>query len=175
MTIEALFVDDPLLDPREGAPPLTTRPTRDIAFPHQQLTQTAPPELQEQLVARAATLRYVTIGGSCVSVPGSRALRLDDRGPRGPQAAFQCGSEFAHVHPAGDGSLHLTLPPAVYAEVLAKGWGEPHPVSGTMMLFGPRTRRELETVWQILLASYRFAIGAATSPATETGGPDDGQ
>ena len=159
MSIEAISLDHPVLDARDGEPPVTTKPNHDVAFPHQQLTQLAPPEMQDRLVERAATLPFVSMGASCVSVPGSRAFRLDDHHAGGPAEAFQCGTEFAHVHPAGDGSLHLTLPPRVYQEVLDRGWGEPHPVSGTMMLYGPRNRRELETVWQLVLTSYRFALG----------------
>ena len=53
----------------------------------------------------------------------------------------------------------MTLPPLVYDDVIAKGWGEPHPISGTMLVFGPRDRRELEIVWQLVVTSYRFAIG----------------
>lgn len=159
MTTEALSLENPELDRRPGDRPLTTRPSPELAFPHQQLTQVAPRELQDELVARASTLPHVTLGSSCVSVPGSRAFRLEADHARGPAEAFQCGTEFAHVHPEGDGSLHLTLPPAVHGAVEAAGWGEPHPISGTMLLFGPRDRRELETVWQVLLASYRFALG----------------
>ena len=33
---------NPELEPRRGDPPLTTRPSRQQPFPHQQLTQTAP-------------------------------------------------------------------------------------------------------------------------------------
>jgi hypothetical protein len=146
-------------EPREGDRPITTRPTATSPFPHQQLTQTAPVDLQEQLVSRVATLPHVVLAGSCVSVPGSRAFLLDEAWAKGPADAFQCRTEFAHIHPPADGSLHLTLPPAIYAAVLASGWGEPHPISRTMMLFGPRDQHELETVWQILLRSYRFAIG----------------
>ncbi len=47
----------------------------------------------------------------------------------------------------------------MYDDARAKGWGEPHPVSGTMLLFGPRDELELETAWQILLVSYRYAVG----------------
>lgn len=53
----------------------------------------------------------------------------------------------------------MTLPPRVYDDVIAKGWGEPHPISGTMLVFGPRDRRELEIIWQLVVTSYRFAIG----------------
>lgn len=156
-----IYIDpaEPVLAARPGPRPLTTRPSPELAFPHQQVTQNAPPALQEELVARAARLPGVTTHGSCVSVPGARAFRLDADLAEGPPAAFQCSTEFAHVHPAGDGSLHLTLPPAVAAEAFAKGWIEPHPISGTPLLFGPRDRRELEIVWQLVITSYRWALG----------------
>jgi hypothetical protein len=155
----AALLNDLSLERRDGDPPLTTRPTPATPFPHQQLTQRAPLHLQDELVARAVTLPHVRLTDSCVSVPGSRAFRLDENEARGPAEAFQCGTEFAHLHPSTDGSLHLTLPAAVYEAVLNYGWGEPHPISGTMMLFGPRNQAELETVWQIILSSYRFALG----------------
>ena len=149
---------DPNLEPRTGPPPLTTTPSSDLPHPHQQLTQTAPAGLAETLVRRAEALPGVEVAPSCVSVPGACAFRLADHLAKGPAAAFQCGREFAHVHPA-DGSLHVTLPAGVHREVAQKGWGEPHPLSGTMLVFGPRRARELEVVWQILVVSYRFALG----------------
>lgn len=149
----------PSLAPRDGEPPLTTRPGGGLVFPHQQVTQLAPIELQDHLVARVSTLAFLRIGDSCVSVPGARAFSLHETHANGPGEAFQCGTEFAHVHPPGDGSLHMTLPPAVYEAVLDARWGEPHPVSGTMLVFGPRDRPELDTVWQLVLCSYRFALG----------------
>ena len=94
-----------------------------------------------------------------MSVPGARAFHLDEEMAQGPDAAFQCAREFAHLHPPGDGSMHLTLPAVVHRDVGAKSWGEPHPISGTMLLFGPRDESELETVWQVLLVSYRYALG----------------
>jgi hypothetical protein len=128
-------------------------------MPHTQLTQNAPDELQEALFERARALPGVTVADSHVSVPGARAFHLDEGFAAGPQQAFQAGREFAHIHPRHDGSLHLTLPPGAYQEVLEKGWGEPHPISGTMMVFGPRDKAELETVWQILSTSYSYATG----------------
>ena len=159
--------DDPQLAVRPGPAPLTTKPAPHLAHPHQQLTQTAPKELQEELVARASVLPGVELGDSCVSVPGARALHLDTDLAAGPVSAFQCRTEFAHVHPAGDGSLHMTLPGLVYADVIAKGWGEPHPISGTMLVYGPRNHFELEVVWQLVITSYRYALGHhGTEPAS---------
>jgi acyl-coenzyme A thioesterase PaaI-like protein len=54
-------------------------------------------------------------------------------------------------------SLHLSLPPALYDEVLHAGWGEPHPISGTMLVFAPRDEGELEVVWRLVSAFYNWA------------------
>ena len=128
-------------------------------MPHSQATQNAPRELQEQVVQAALSLPGVSEADSLVSVPGARAFVLDEQLARGPDEAFQAGREFAHVHPAHDGSLHMTLPERVARVVRETGWGEPHPVSGTMLVFGPRDQSELEVVTALLRASYEFARG----------------
>jgi hypothetical protein len=160
------------LPPRSGAQPRTTAPTRDTPFPHQQLDQLAPEVLQEQLRQRASRLPGVRVGRSLVSLPESQAFHLEAGAAGGPAAAFQRGTEFAHIHTGNDGSLHLTLPPRLYAEVLKAGWGEPHPISGTMMLFGPRDECELEVAWRVLEASWRWARYDRTSPAKRARGGD---
>jgi hypothetical protein len=101
----------------------------------------------------------VAVADSKVSVPGARAFHLDATHARGPSAAFQRDREVAHLHPPHDGSLHVTLPPPAYEHVRAAGWGEPHPISGTMMVFGPRDEHELDVVWAILQTSYGWATG----------------
>lgn len=154
------------LPPREGARPRTTAPTHDNPFPHQQIDQRAPEDLQEELFQRASRLPGVVVGRSLVSLPESRAFHLDTESAGGPPEAFQRGREFAHIHTDNDGSLHLTLPPDLYAEVREKGWGEPHPVSGTMMLFGPRDPGELEVAWQVLHASWQWAYSGLAASAT---------
>lgn len=145
---------------RGGNRPRTTAPTPDRPFPHQQLDQQAPEHLQEALFQRAIRLRGVRVGRSLVSLPESNAFHLQPEAAGGPPEAFQRGREFAHIHTHNDGSLHLTLPADLYDEVSQKGWGEPHPISGTMMLFGPRDPDELEIAWTILEASWRWAHDA---------------
>lgn len=144
---------------RAGERPLISQPAHDLPIPHQQLSQNAPVPLQEELVRRAAALPGVRLGDSLVSVPGARGFHLDEHHAKGPRAAFQADTEFAHVHPPYDGSLHLTLPPHVFMEVLEAGWGEPHPLSGTMMVFGPRDDEELEVVWDLVQRSHAWASG----------------
>lgn len=146
--------------PREGVSPTTSRPSADQPFPHQQLDQNAPPAMQEALFQRVIELAGITVGRSLVSLPDARAFHLDPQLAQGPPPAFQRGTEFAHIHADYDGSLHLTLPRELYDRVLEAGRGEPHPISGTMMLFGPRDEGELEVVWGIVRESYRYATDA---------------
>lgn len=148
------------LEPRVGPKPETTKPKRDAPpIPHSQISQNAPLEWQEALFERIRALPGVSVGKSLVSVPGARAFHLDEAFARGPKDAFQRGREFAHIHPAHDGSLHVALPGEVYDAVLESGWGEPHPISGTMMVFGPRDAEELEIVFRVVKASCDYARG----------------
>ncbi|MEX2423347.1 MAG: luciferase family protein [Acidimicrobiia bacterium] len=127
------------------------------------MDQNSPVAMQEALFQRVIGLTGITVGRSLVSLPDARAFHLDPELAQGPRQAFQRGTEFAHIHAEYDGSLHLTLPPDLYDRVLETGWGEPHPISGTMMLFGPRNEVELEVVWAIVRESYRFATADGSS------------
>jgi phospholipase/carboxylesterase len=141
------------------------RPDVTAYIPQQQTSDTAPIALQEQVFARIAALPGVTTGPSAISVPGARAFLLPAR--LGPDDAFivPAAGEFAHVHPGHDGSLHLALPPAPAADLIAKGWGVAHPLAGVrltpgmVMLFGPRDPDELETVLGIVTTSHAWAAG----------------
>lgn len=99
-----------------------------------------------------------------VSVWGARALWLDESYAAAPRTSFLIGREFAHIHPLPDGSMHLALPPEAASEVLAKRWGEQHPVAktgllplGIVMVYAPRDERELDVVMHIVRESFRFA------------------
>ena len=143
--------------PRRKGP----RPATNPEPPHSQISQNSPPELQDELFDLAKALPGVTIGRSFVSVPGSRAFHLDRELAKGPIEAFQAKTEFAHLHPVHDGSLHLSLPPDLTQAAIDHGWGEHHPLApGAVMIFGPRDQAELEVVWQLVRASYRWARGS---------------
>jgi hypothetical protein len=142
------------------------RPMTGPEIPHQQLDQTAPVELQEELWRRMAALDRVWTGRSDVSLPQTRALHLDPAVAVGPPEAFMVGHEFAHLHGASDGSLHAMLPPEVAAQAIERGWAEFHPLARRgrlpatlVMIYGPRDEAELETVWQLVEISYAFARG----------------
>jgi Family of unknown function (DUF5519) len=134
------------------------RPLTSAVPPHQQLSQTAPFHLQEELYRQCRVLAGTVAHPSLVSVPGARALSLREAAPR---AEFMARREFFHLHPSYDGSMHLSLPPSEARLVVARGWGEPHPLAGThlpagtVLLFGPRDHCEVQTCLTVI----RFAAG----------------
>lgn len=145
------------LPERSGPRPRTT-PTN----PHQQLDQHPDPVVIERLAERLFALPGVVEAPSMISVPGARALLLAD-GPVNPQAVM-VGSEFAHLHPLPDGSLHVSLPPARAREAIESGWAEAHPLarffhSGLVMLYAPRDDGEADVVTGLVREAYRFARG----------------
>ncbi len=146
---------------RAGARPRTTPAT-----PHVQLDQQAPRPLQDLLWQRMTSLDGVRTGRSGISLPQTRALHLDTRLAQGPVEAFMIGTEFAHLHGDGSGSLHVALPSDLAADAIRKGWAEQHPVvtmdmgpDTWVMLYGPRDDQELEVIWQLVRASHSFARG----------------
>jgi hypothetical protein len=147
------------LDTRRAGP----RPRTTATNPHTQLDQNAPPALQEALYARARGLPGVVVGPSHVSVPGARALHLPGC-PHPAQAGFMVEREFAHLHPATDGSLHMSLPPDQIETTIDNGWAEYHPLAGKyglptniVMVYGPRDEAELGIVAALVEASHRAA------------------
>jgi hypothetical protein len=157
--------EDAMIDlpPRGGARPETTSTN-----PHQQQSQNPPPEIYELLLSKAFDFPHVERRPSAISVPGAQGLWLAEAVAGGPAEAFLIGREFAHVHPPYDGSMHMMLPPAAVAELLEKGWGEPHPMvrrglipPTAVMVYAPRDAAEVATVLEVIAAAYRFACGDA--------------
>lgn len=122
--------------------------------------------MREALASRLFALPDVEERPTRISVPGARALWLRDDVPAGPSEAFMVEREFAHLHPGHDQSLHATLPPELAEEAIAAGWAELHPVARmgyipatTVMIYAPRDEDELNVIYGLLLASYRYAGG----------------
>ncbi|MEM9290255.1 MAG: phospholipase [Acidobacteriota bacterium] len=150
---------------RRGPRPKTT-PTN----PHTQLDQNAPESLQRETAEFMFGLPCVRETASVISVPGARAMWLQDSCETGPSTAFMIGREFCHLHPPSDGSLHLNLPIEVAQIAIEKGWAELHPLAGrgliprnVVMVYGPRDRGELKVVKQLIAASHAFAHPKTTS------------
>ena len=151
----------PPLSPRRGVRPTTT-PTN----PHTQLDQQPRDRVQRDRLAEAVfSLPGVVERGSSISVPGARALWLEE-GADGPADAFMVGTEFAHLHPGADQSLHAMLPPERAEEAVAAGWAEVHPVArrglippNAVMIYAPRDDDERAVVEALVRDSYAYARG----------------
>ncbi|MEM9201743.1 MAG: luciferase family protein [Actinomycetota bacterium] len=140
------------------------RPSTTPTNPHTQLDQLAPIELQQKVAAHMFDLPCVREVHSQISVPGARAMWLDEGCVAGPEHAFMVGREFCHIHPADDGSLHLNLPLDIASHAIERGWAENHPMAArgiiprnVVMVYGPRNDDELDIVKALVSASHDFA------------------
>ncbi|MFI0453269.1 luciferase family protein [Actinomadura sp. 6N118] len=152
------------------------RPQTGPSVPHVQLSQHSPDDLRERLKQWMTDhMHGAVIRPSEISEPGSLAFFLDGALPPSGTVLLppRLNAEFVHVHT--DGSLHLALAKEDQHELIAKDWGERHPlyspVINVVMLYGPRTDEELQIAKTVIKASYRYATGHGL-PATPTREPD---
>lgn len=150
------------------------RPTTTGTNPHTQLDQQpGGTEQRELLAADLFALPSVEERPSQISVPGARALCLP--GAVGaPADAFMIDSEFAHLHPGRDQSLHVMLPPDLVTDAIEAGWAEQHPVArrgqippNAVMLYAPRDDQERAVVTQLVQAAHEYARTGAHAPDRE--------
>lgn len=149
------------------------RPKTNPCLPHQQTSENPSKELWDKLVARvfSADLFPGSTGPhrSLVSLPDSLAMFLDGN-PAIPCTHAVIGKEWAHVHGAKDGSLHVGLSEADAATVINANWGERHLLAGKntgrmqvpeglVMVYAPRDESDIEIIVRILKASYNYTRG----------------
>ena len=146
---------------RRGPKPVTTP-----CAPHTQVTQNPDPAVWRAFRDRAFDFPFVIRRPSMISVPGAEALCLEHGHGCGCREAFMIGTEFAHLHPPQDGSLHMMLPEDAVPQAVALGWAEPHPMAAAgmiprtaVMVYAPRDAAEIGTVLDLLRMSYDFACG----------------
>ena len=144
------------------------RPATSQGMPHAQIGIRPITAINDELFRRSFSLPMVQNRPTVISVPGARALWLDEGLPLAHPEVIARGREFAHIHP--DGSLHLSLPPERAREAVEKGWAEPHPIAnyigidGMVMLYTPVDQEELEVVFQLIVESYTVVTGNSFQP-----------
>lgn len=155
------------LPERQGPRPLTNQ-----NMPHTQIGVRPVPAVNEALFQRCFSLPGVRNEPTVISVPGARALWLDEKLALAHPEVIARGREFAHIHP--DGSLHVSLPPERAQEAIEAGWAEPHPIAaymgweGMVMLYTPRDMAELDVIFQLVVDSYNFVTGRQVEAAPES-------
>lgn len=143
-------------------------------MPHAQIGVEPVPAVHEELFRRCFRLPEVTERATIISVPGARALWLDESLDLAHPEAIVAGREFAHIHP--DGSLHASLSPARAREAVEAGWAEPHPLAsylgkdGMVLLYTPRNEEELDVIFSLVADSYAYVTGRPVDPADWKGG-----
>lgn len=148
---------------REGVKPTTTPSNPHIQINQQPVDR----KIIDDLMHWAFTdLANISKEPSKISMPGAQAMCLAEDKMCSHCNAFMVENEFAHFHPAPDGSMHLGLPVEDARYVIEKGWGELHPVvykgwlpPNFIMVYAPRTQTEVFVIKKIILRSYEFATG----------------
>ncbi len=143
-----------------------TRPRTTPTNPHSQLNDIPEPSFSDVMLEKMAALPDVELALSQRAPIGTYGAYLKPGHDKGPDEAFLLPREFAHLHSAPDASYHLTLPEPLRSEAIERGWAEPHPLAGQpsvsshiVMVYAPRTLAEVDTVFDLVTASYRFARG----------------
>ncbi len=156
---------DMILPIRRGSRPRTTPSNPHIQLDQQPIDDKPRQHLLDLLVELPVIWRP-----SMISVPGAVALTLESDMTLGPQTAFMIGTEFAHLHPLPDYSLHLILPSELAGSAIQAGWAEQHPIarlgyisSGAVMVYAPREEDEVIVVAGLVRTSYRYASGVERS------------
>lgn len=152
------------------------RPTVPGYVAPQRQTSQQPVDVEVMSKRMRAYLDGVLIAntGVLVSKPsglegvGTPAVFLDDSSGATEMPGFIRGlkGETAHIHP--ECSSHVTLSMADAEEVVRKGWGERHRLSGVgpmpwsyMLIYAPRDDGEFE-VWKVVIqAGLRFVCTGA--------------
>lgn len=141
------------------------RPRTDNAVPHLQKTQRSPQRIRLALLDWATDfLPHVSERDTRISVSATRAFWLDDQVEVAHPDAFMppAGSrEFAHLH--ADGSLHLCVSDEANREIIARAWGEAHPLKdkgvNEVLFYAPRDEDELDLTKYAVAEAWSYATG----------------
>lgn len=146
-----------------------SRPPTTPWMPHMQINVKPEAAIKAELMRRIYALPNVRNEPTRISIPGARAIWLDEDLPLAHGEVILEGREFAHIHP--DASFHVTLSPERAREAIEAGWAEPHPlagqigIEGMVLLYTPRDADELDVIFQLVVDSYNFVTGRSIQPS----------
>ncbi|ETT35891.1 hypothetical protein C162_29114 [Paenibacillus sp. FSL R7-269] len=129
--------------------------------PHRQLDQRPDQEIRQLLQrtfddyvhAHPTTIHFV----KSYYEKRNDAITLREEINGHPVSKITCG-EIAHIHP-DDSSMHMVFSPSDASEVITKGWGERHSLSGSpilglpdtyLMIYAPRNAAEVDIVRRLV-------------------------
>ncbi|QIW16818.1 hypothetical protein A4G20_01030 [Pasteurellaceae bacterium RH1A] len=142
------------------------RPSTTAATPHMQLDQQPQNPLSQALIEEISQLDGVFLAWSDRAPPNTVGFFLKPEEAKGAENAFMLSTEFAHVHPYPDHSLHLPVPEPLRSQAIEAGWAEPHPLAGyptisdlMVMVYAPRDKGELAVVKTLVKSAWANASG----------------
>ncbi|HZC34857.1 MAG TPA: hypothetical protein VE242_04550 [Chthoniobacterales bacterium] len=105
------------------------------------------------------------------------AIRMQKVAAADDSSAFISGTEFGRVLLASP-TIILVLPLICAHWAIVKGWAEPHYLhsfgwlpAGTVIVYTPRNRQELEVCYSLFFESYYFACKFIREKALEASAP----
>ncbi|KAJ6784729.1 hypothetical protein PWT90_07366 [Aphanocladium album] len=168
--LERFLPPNVALLPRAGSRPQIP----GFAAPQRQLTAVASAPLKERMnehlqVLAAANPTLLQSGVSVLERYGT-GVQISKELAAPPSYLRKSRGEIVHVHPP-DGSTHLVLSLADSREIIEKGWGQRHRLSGTLLgwgytlVYAPRNEKEFE-LWKGIVSA---AVGYAAADIVKLG------
>jgi hypothetical protein len=143
---------------RKGA-----RPKTIIGPLHVQCNGHGDPKYLKQLLNDILSWPYVEPRPTSPNHLDRVSVRLQGIAATDDSSAFISGTEFARVLLAAP-TIILVLPLVCAHWAIVKGWAEPHHLqssglmpAGTVIVYTPRNREELEVCYSLVFESYCFA------------------
>jgi hypothetical protein len=117
----------------------------------------------DQIVDTVLTWRYIEAPAHRNGRPDTVPIRIKDMAATTDPSAFITRREFARVLLASP-TIYLALPLVSAHWAIVRGWAEPHYLrsfglmpAGTVVLYTPRDRGELEVCYGLFSDAYQFA------------------
>jgi hypothetical protein len=139
------------------------RPKTIIGPLHVQCDRHGDPKYLKQLLNDVLSWPHIEPTPTSPNHVDKVSIRLQEIAATNDSSAFITGTEFARVLLAAP-TIILVLPLVCAHWAIVKGWAEPHYLhsfglmpAGTVIVYTPRSRDELEVCYSLFFESYYFA------------------
>jgi hypothetical protein len=150
---------------RRGAGPETI-----IGPLHVQCNGHGDPKYLNQLLNDVLSWPHIEPTATSANHLAKVSIRLKEIAATGDSSAFINGTEFGRVLLASP-TIILALPLVCAHWAIVKGWAEPHYLqsfglmpAGTVIVYTPKNRVELEVCYSLFFESYHFACKSVRHP-----------
>jgi hypothetical protein len=154
------------------------RPKTIIGPLHIQCNDHGERKYLDQLINDVLSWPYIEPMSKSLNHLDRVSIRLQEIAATDDFAAFIHDTEFARVHLQAP-KIVMVLPLVCAHWAIVKGWAEPHYFhsfgllpAGTVIVYTPRNREELEVCYSLFFESYCFACKFAREKLVRASGPE---